>query len=49
MKNVLVVAELKNGLLSLELERPKQTNVVRTITIRSEAVQPSDGNDNKKE
>lgn len=42
-------AELKNGLLSIELERPEQTNVVRTITIRSDVVQPSGGNDNKKE
>ena len=42
-------AELKNGLLSIELERPKQTNVVRTITIRSDVVQPGGGNNNKKE
>jgi len=42
-------AELQHGLLSIELERPKQTNVVRTIAIRSEPVQPSGGNDNSKE
>ena len=42
-------AELKNGLLSVDLERPQQTNVVRTITIRSDVVQPSGGNDNNKE
>ena len=42
-------AELKNGLLSIELERPKLTNVVRTITIRSDVVQPGGGTNNKKE
>jgi HSP20 family molecular chaperone IbpA len=42
-------ADLQHGLLSIELERPKQTNVVRTIAIRSEPVQPSGGNDNSKE
>ena len=42
-------AELKNGLLAIDLERPKHTNVVRTITIRSDVVQPSGGNDNNKQ
>ena len=42
-------AELKHGLLAIELERPKQTNVVRTIPIRSDVVQPSGGTNNKKE
>jgi len=42
-------AELKHGLLAIELERPKQTNVVRTIPIRSDAVQPGGGTNNKKE
>jgi HSP20 family molecular chaperone IbpA len=42
-------AELRHGLLSIDLERPKQTNVVRTIAIRSEPVQPSGGNDNNME
>ena len=42
-------AELKHGLLAIELERPKQTNVVRTIPIRSDVVQPSAATNNKKE
>ena len=35
-------AELENGLLSIELERPKQQASVRTIPIRSGDVQASD-------
>ena len=31
-------AELQHGLLSIELERPKQENAVRTIPIRSAGV-----------
>ena len=42
-------ATLDHGLLAVELERPPQSNVVRTIPIRSGAVQPDGGinNDNK--
>jgi HSP20 family molecular chaperone IbpA len=44
-------ADLEHGLLTVELERPAQSNVVRTIPIRSGAVQPGGAthNNNKKE
>lgn len=35
-----VGAELRHGLLTIELERPRQESVVRTIPIRSAEVQP---------
>jgi HSP20 family molecular chaperone IbpA len=37
-------AELRNGLLTIELERPPQESVVRTIPIRSAEVHRSDAN-----
>ena len=35
-------AELNHGLLSIELERPRQEAIVRTIPIRSAGVHPAD-------
>ena len=35
-------AELNHGLLSIELERPRQENVVKSIPIRSAVVHPDD-------
>jgi len=37
-------AELRNGLLTIELERPPQQSVVRTIPIRSAEVHREDAN-----
>ena len=37
-----LTAELHHGLLTIELERPPRTSVVRTIPIRSAAVHPGD-------
>ena len=37
-------AELRNGLLTIELERPRDQSVVRTIPIRSAEVHSGDGN-----
>jgi len=39
-----LAAELRHGLLTIELERPRQESVVRTIPIRSAEVQTGDAN-----
>ena len=41
-------ATLRNGLLTVELERPEPVERVRTITIRSGNVQPDPDNKNAK-
>jgi HSP20 family molecular chaperone IbpA len=39
-----LAAELRHGLLTIELERPRHISVVRTIPIRSAEVHPGDAN-----
>ena len=41
-------AELKHGLLAIELERPEPANVIRTIPVRSGEVQPDNVTTEKK-